>query len=265
MSGVEQRVANINGPSVFGIGWIPYRSIFDALPGAYADHAKQSGPLSKLAMKLVFISGNDPPPDSFDGYEGLQEFIRRKDFRSIMGFHKVVYPEDVSGRPSPKSHELMAVPGYTAYRLPFRMGRFGRRLVRFSEGDEFQASSFSRDPTRIFLPLEKTIHFRIGRFGNRVSKLLTGHNAPFAFIECKYNLHNDGKFNVEFYGSLIPNYSFYIDWKLVGACSMLDISTRNLNDFLTADTKAKAGMPRRSTLYRFSGHVSDYDLESTLG
>ena len=168
-------VPNLRGPTLFAIGWIPCRSIRSHLTGAYAE---QSGVLSKLALKLVFISGNDPPPDSFDRYEDLQEFIRKKDFRSIMGFHNVVYPDDVPWRPPPESHELLAVPGYTAYRLPFNLGRFGRRLAHFSEGDEFQASSFTRDRTRTFLPLEKTIHFRIGRFGNRVSRKLTGHNAP---------------------------------------------------------------------------------------
>lgn len=249
-------VPELHGPPVFAIGWIPFRSVFTRLPGAFAEHPRR---LTRLALKGVFGSGNAPPPESFDGFDGLQRFMRGKDFRSIVGFHKVVYPADVSWRPPPESHELIAVSGYTPYTLPFGVEVIRRKLAYFSEGDEFQAASFLRDPTRTWLPLEKTIHFRIGRMGNRISKWLTGHEAPFAFLECQYKLHSDGKFNFEFYGSLIPSYTFYVNWKAVGSKSVLYISAYNLNDFLAADTNARAGMPRRSCLFTFKGHVRDYE------
>jgi hypothetical protein len=104
-----------------------------------------------------------------------------------------------------------------------------------------------------YAPIGKFIEFRIGMFGNWMSKLLVGHFAPFACIDISYRIYHDGTYRIEFSGTLVPNQTYYVDWKAVNRYSMESICDENLDDFLTAESRKCT--PMRSEHFTVQGEL----------
>jgi hypothetical protein len=238
----------VDGPPVLAIGWIPHLSYLDPLPPAFADHP------SVKALKRMLGTGNVPsPPSSFGGINDFKQYVKKRNYRSIIGFYDVRLLCDMDGVAISIPHEFVSEVGYTPVEGRVETELASARIGIHDRGEGRLASSIAVAPGQDHIPLARCVSFRVGKIGNFLSKRWTGHYAPFARISCEYTLRYNGRCEVEFYGSRIPSQTFYVNWQAAGHYSMANISSEELEEFLTADTRGV--YPGTSLLFSYSGAV----------
>lgn len=234
------------GPSVAAIGWIPSRGICQKIPPAFHQHRRWWG------LKPLFATGNPRPPDSFDGEEGFRDFLKAKEYRAVLCVTGVEagFAFGKTQRDLPHDHIMKG--GYTPLGLATDGQELGIRYRYYSPGIDRAMSSIAIGSE--CAPIGKTIGFRIGKFGNWMSKILVGHFAPFASIGVGYEIFHDGNYKITFAGTYVPTQKFYVNWQAVHSYSMENISVEHLEDFLTAETRGEG--PLSTEHYVHSGKLT---------
>jgi hypothetical protein len=230
----------IRGPSVTIIGWVPF---------AYRPPAlRLVSPLGIrgwLGVTLVNLSGNARPPRRFRSHRALIDFTENRDFRGAVWVRDVELTVDSAGGPIDIDCDDNFHVGYTPYfawvPAPNSVGRVLRRLSCEGEAEQ----EFERATTANGGRVRKLVGIRLGKVPNAVSRIVTGHWAPYAWMEIDYRLYTNGLAEVSVSGSSIPSQTFYVAGYAVGSHSMRDTRPHETRAFLQAGDRVRAPTRRR--------------------
>jgi len=215
------------------------------MPPAFDRHKRWWG------LKPLFYTGNPPPPISFSGEEEFRDFLASKEYRAALCITDVEVGFDLDNNLRDLPHDQIMKCGYTPLGLATNGQNLGSRYRYYSPGVDRKSSAIALGFD--YAPVGKFIEFRIGKFGNLMSKLLVGHYAPFACVDISNRIYHDGTYRIEFSGTLVPNQTYYVDWKAVNCYSMENICDENLDDFLTAESRSCT--PMRSEHFAVHGEL----------
>lgn len=190
---------------VRGIGWIPYRS-FDSGPiNAYSEYSNKSKARA-LACKLLFFSGNEPPPQEniFKEQDKFIQFLRSKNYRGAISVHNVEFYSFDNGEYG-INFETLPI-GYGVGYTPYRVTK--DKVIKYQKGQGWELGP-TVECYQDGVSIEHTSAFRIGKLGREFAKTLTGYEPPFAWLYVKYDIRKTGKCNISFAGSSIPSQFYY--------------------------------------------------------
>ncbi len=217
----------IHGPSATAIGWIPFQPLLGSrLPTSYARHPQT------LGLRAMFRTGNRPePPSDLRGRSTYRGFIDARNFRGALCLSGVKFTDHGDGRDADIEASVDDFIGYTPLRAKGRFGKFDYDLAWHEKGLGKIWTEIEKGPT--YATLRRTAEFRIGKWGNVGSALLTGYWAPFAWMSIDYTVWIDGRIRIEFRGSSIPSQSFYVAWRRVRRHSMFTLDRSQITGFLS--------------------------------
>jgi hypothetical protein len=224
-------------PSIYAIAWIPFFKKFRHQD--YPGYEKYVGGADrrKKACSFLFFSGNDPDFNQqiLHSEKDFDAFLERKNYRAALALRNITLVQNGDGslRLLASTADKRKVVGYTPYRNVFFRSK---RVWLFSKGVGGIGSELEPDyvvyTDHVFITYK--VLFRIGKIGNLVAKILTGHSAPKAKMRVDYEVRRDGTYRVLVTGSFIPNQNWYCngrDWRH----DMLSITEHELKRFMEQD------------------------------
>lgn len=172
------------------------------------------------------LTGNRPPPRRFANSGALEEFVRSKAYRGIVGFTRFRL------RP-PRGSETEYQPDGTRINV---MGFTPIANMYHSLGEGYNITSDTSGRDIKFLNSGNSQLFRVGKFMNRLHKLLTRHSLPHASIDMGYSLSSTGKFDAYISTTNIPNVTVYVGGVAVADYCLSEINVEEAEDFMTAES-----------------------------
>jgi hypothetical protein len=237
----------IEGPSAAAVGWIPFAWPWKRMPAGFREYAES--PIEGMrrfgvwaAFKGLFWTGNRPPPDSFEGIEGLAGWLDRQDFRMALCLYDVRLWCDDHGRPYDVTCKCLPVDlsiGFTPIWLLV--------TTLHADGVDDRADP-ERDITAGGGEIRQTVWARLGPRMDQINHALTGHWAPYALMKVVYRIDPNLEIRVDFAGSAIPSQWHYLDWKRAGAYDMTAAQKREVRRFMEAGQEVLAPALHRCTL-----------------
>jgi len=206
-------------PDVALVAYIPFASelvndyaLFSALP--------------RLGLRLLFLSGNEPPPPSFAGLESFRQFIELQEFRAALALTDIQVHLDDLGR-------IVEV-GLTTHRAmgstPFRWNLMSLLTgIRPTAGATAYSVGHPRTDS-YFLPLRlrtdwyewwisMRLPFMLGLKANLAQVPFTGRFASSAGVRLLLRVRNDRSWTVWLSGTAVPSSRLYVNWASTSGCS----------------------------------------------
>ena len=242
------------GPDILLVGWVPYYVDEAALPVGH-------GFPDALATRLLFQSGNPPPPPDFADYDdfalwiyGPQNPSGTKEYRIAM-FLEGVHAEFTATSARIDRTGNSAPMGYTPLRL--QLGRTDvlrslPKLPKYVKGTGPVPSVQQLDfPGHPKIGLRYRAEFKLSRLANLVARIVTGSWAPYAWCEIDYTVTDSGTIEVTATGTVVPSQWLYVDWKRAKVHDMMTAPNAEIDAFIFTSEGCKPA-PRTSSL-RWSG------------
>lgn len=190
------------GESACAVGWIPAYQTEDQLPAGFLrEHWARDA-----AIPLLVGSGNQAPPERFDGPADLTRHLNTLDFRGAIAIDQPTLFTNTLGQPVMVQFLALARVGST----PVRMNR----VLFYSAGVSSACGDISADRTRVVLRL--FLRLKIGFGGQAVAAVMTGHWPPWATLSLEYvfNVQREHpSSHVVFGGTSVPSQRRYVGWK----------------------------------------------------
>jgi len=227
-------------PSVAITGWVHYSDDIRKMPkNAYTEHRLARGmkfapltPSRYSAFGLLFRSGNqttpvNPNPSRFR-HDSLSfvDLIESHNYRVAVAMDNIEILRDANTRlPYLLHFDFTFNVGYTP--IPGRPVEEARQ----GEGIQYKTAFLRSGDNRVVI--HSITRFRLKGLADAIATFMTGHRAPYAWVEFLYVIDEQGG-RIIFTGSSIPSQSIYLDWTRSGTYDMLTATEAAIDGFITA-------------------------------
>lgn len=230
---------SVNGPSIACVGWIPFfYRLAEMRECAFRHHRIATSTLFfPNAATLIFQSGNmceegaanNPDPRGFAGPSQFLELLESRNFRAALALDKMRLDLNSTDQPIGISFELLGEVGYT----PIRILVGQQQLLTYHDRGRGSAS-YEVIPEWDGVVIKAWTRFKIGRLGELAGYFLTHRMAPSASMSIEYRITSQGSASVRCWGSFIPSFSLYLNWRRSGTHDMVGATSDHIDGFFEA-------------------------------
>lgn len=206
-------------PDLAFVAYIPYAS------GLVNDYALFRA-LPRLGLRLLFLSGNEPPPPSFAGFESFRQFIELQEFRAALALTDIrIYLDDL-GRivevgltthramgSTPLRWNLMSL---LAPMVP-TLGATSYSIGRHRNDSYFSPLRLRTDWYEWWISMR--LPFMLGLKANLAQVPFTGRLASSAGVRLLLRVRNDRSWTVWLCSTAVPSSRLYVNWATTSGCS----------------------------------------------
>ncbi|HEY3739773.1 MAG TPA: hypothetical protein VGL53_08010 [Bryobacteraceae bacterium] len=234
------------GESATLVGWIPFYQAPDQLPEGFLKGAWGMGVPS---IPILLNSGNNAPPEKFDGPGGLKRFMGLHEFRAAVSLDVPTLWLNARGEPTSLEFLAMAQVGTTPFRAEHLISP-KMWYTHHSGGDARAAGDISEQAGCITIRL--FLRMRLGWLSRQVGKALEGDEPPWANMMIEYTFDfRDGFGRASFWGTAVPSQHHYSNWKKVSTYEIeSQMSGAAYHGFVRAGGGMDALPERYSTVLR---------------